>query len=123
MADGGVLEQRQLGRLAWLDRTFRDARGDDAVVIAMQADTFFPGGVTTGFDAVINRISQLAAGFDGPVLLLQGDSHRFTIDTPIAAAPNLTRIVVEGETVGEWLRLEIDPDSPGVFTVAREGVG
>ena len=116
-------EARQTANLDWVDRTFRSARGEDAVVIAMQADTFFPGGVTTGFDAVIKRISDLARNFDGPVLLLQGDSHRFTIDAPIAAAPNLTRIVVEGETIGEWLRLEIDPDSPGVFTVAREGVG
>jgi len=32
-------------------------------------------------------------------------------------------VIVEGETVGEWLRLEIDDDTPGVFTVAREGVG
>ena len=115
-------EARQAANLDWVDRTFRSARGEDAVVIAMQADTFFPGGVTTGFDAVIKRISDLARNFDGPVLLLQGDSHRFTIDAPIAAAPNLTRIVVEGETVGEWLRLQIDPDSPGVLTVAREGV-
>jgi len=41
----------------------------------------------------------------------------------VAAAPNLTRVIVGGETVGEWLRLEIDDDTPGVFTVAREGVG
>lgn len=116
-------EARQAANLAWLDRTFRRARGDDAVVIAMQADTFFPGGVTTGFDAVIDRLTELARDFDGPVLLLQGDSHRFTLDMPIAAAPNLTRVIVEGETVGEWLRLEIDHDDPGIFTVAREGVG
>ena len=67
--------------------------------------------------------TELVRDFDGPVPLLQGDSHRFTLDTPIAAAPNLTRVIVEGETVGEWLRLEIDDDTPGVFTVAREGVG
>ncbi len=40
-----------------------------------------------------------------------------------AAQAVFTRVIVEGETVGEWLRLEIDDDTPGVFTVAREGVG
>jgi len=36
------------------------------------------------------------------------------------AAPNLTRIVVEGETASEWLRLTVDPRSPQVFSWQRE---
>jgi hypothetical protein len=34
-------------------------------------------------------------------------------------APNLTRVVVEGETASEWLRLTIDPRTPEIFSWER----
>jgi hypothetical protein len=37
--------------------------------------------------------------------------------TPLAK--NLTRIVVEGGTVGEWLRLTVDPRTPEIFSWER----
>jgi hypothetical protein len=37
--------------------------------------------------------------------------------TPLAK--NLTRIVVEGATVGEWLRLTVDPRTPEIFSWER----
>jgi hypothetical protein len=58
------------------------------------------------------------------VLLVNGDTHLYFNDKPLAnplsatgvihhtqAVPNLTRIVVQGSTndPGEWLRLTIDP--------------
>ncbi|MGK4002479.1 hypothetical protein WMF31_07645 [Sorangium sp. So ce1036] len=40
-----------------------------------------------------------------------------------APVPNLTRVVVEGETVSEWLRLTVDPGAPVPFTWERVAVG
>jgi hypothetical protein len=112
-------EARNAANLRWLDETFREARrrGSRGVVLAMQADTFING--PRGFEDVLDRIRRLAAGFDGPVLLLQGDTHVYATDTPI---PNVTRIVVQGETVSEWLRVEADPSLPGLFSWTREAV-
>jgi hypothetical protein len=106
--------------LAWLDRTFATAQREGArgVVVAMQADTF--QGSDEGFEEILDRLTELARGFDGPVLLLQGDSHEYLVDRPLPDAPNLTRIVVEGETAGEWLRLRIDPRAEQLFTWTRE---
>lgn len=106
--------------LAWLDRTFATAqrRGARGVVVAMQANTFV--GSRQGFEEINARISELARGFAGPVLLLQGDTHEYLVDQPLPEAPNVTRIVVEGETAEEWLRLRIDPRTEQLFSWTRE---
>ncbi|CAA9485756.1 MAG: Putative transmembrane protein [uncultured Solirubrobacteraceae bacterium] len=126
-------EERMEANLAWLDTTFaqaerREARG---VVIAMQADMFAAGPVD-GFTPIVRRIAELASRFDGPVLLLEGDTHRYLVDQPLltgsaahgveTAAPNVTRIVVEGETAGEWLKLSVRPRATPMFRWTRERV-
>jgi hypothetical protein len=75
-------------------------------------------------------------GFGGPVLLLNGDSHQFTDDHPLADpsrpqnksiygitedVPNLHRITVNGSTTPchEWLKLTIDPHTEGIFSYQR----
>jgi hypothetical protein len=86
-----------------------------------------------------HKSKQLSAGapmkelatFRRPVLLLNGDTHLYFTDHPLAdpssatgvihhtqAVPNLTRIVVQGSTntPAEWLRLIIDPRKPQVFS-------
>ena len=90
----------------------------------------------SGFDALVQQIGTLAARYDGPVLLLEGDSHKFRVDNPYAAssplhalhaqtpvADNVTRIVVEGSDAGrtEYLRLTIDRKGKGrdLFTWTR----
>jgi hypothetical protein len=115
-------DRRLAADLDWLDETFAEADADGArgVVIAMQADTIV--GSRTGFEAINERIETLASRFGGPVLLLQGDTHRYVVDRPFPSAPNLTRIVVEGETADEWLRLGVDPRAAELFTWTREAV-
>ena len=69
------------------------------------------------------------------MLLLNGDSHLYESDNPLSAAfyaapstvgdihsvgyaaPNLTRVTVQGSTnkPREWLRLTIDPRAPEIF--------
>jgi glycerophosphoryl diester phosphodiesterase len=47
------------------------------------------------------------------------DTHRFKADRPIPTAQNVTRIVVEGETADEWLRLTVDPRGANLFSWER----
>jgi hypothetical protein len=122
-------EARLAADLAWLDRTFAFADETNArgVVVAMQADMWF--NTPLGFTELVQRLAERAAAFGKPVVLLEGDSHRFTVDHPLAAgspfhgvttaAPNVTRIIVEGQTIGEWLKLRIDPNAAELFSWTR----
>ena len=133
-------ELRQAANLAWLTYAFELAFEERAkgVVVAMQADTWDAFSIANGlplngFDAIVQRLAGHAREFERPVLVLQGDSHRYLVDRPLAGGdpvhgvtapvPNLTRIVVEGETASEWLRLRVDPGSAGVFSWERVPVG
>jgi hypothetical protein len=109
--------------VAWIDDAFDKAEKTKSrgVVVMMQADTFAGSNETlAGFVAILARLEERAAGFGLPVLLLQGDTHSFVTDTPLAGAPNLMRVVVEGaETGNEWLKVTVDPSTPAVFTWER----
>lgn len=113
---------REAASLAWIDEIFDEAEDEDApaVVLGMQADMWDPLAPPNQpafipFKAVI---ADRAARFGKPVLLLQGDSHVFKVDTPAGQPANLTRVVVQGSTSTphEWLRLKVDPRSARVFS-------
>jgi len=103
----------------------------------MQADMWDPAALLPGGDGLskytifVHELAQRTVRFGGPVLLINGDSHVFGTDQPLAdpnsatgvihgaqAVPNLTRITVQGSTSApsEWLRLTVDPRSPQVFS-------
>jgi hypothetical protein len=114
------VEARITAALAWIDQTFdaAEAEGLEGVVLAMQADTWAPV-PGSGQQAIVDRIAERTAAFDGDVLLLQGDSHVFTADNPLGL-DNFTRIVVHGETLPfEYLRLTIDPHATDLFSWER----
>lgn len=116
---------RKLANLAWLDKAFAIASENNAagVVLLFQADMWDTTASLSGFDTVVVRIGNLAAAFGKPVLLLEGDSHIFSVDYPYSTssplhskhpstpvADNVTRIVVEGDgNRTEYLRLTFDP--------------
>jgi hypothetical protein len=112
---------REAAALDWIDGIFDDAEKRDAagVVIGMQAD-MWDGAASdqTAFIAIKAVLADRAAKFGKPVLLLEGDSHLFKVDTPTGQPANLTRVVVEGSTnvPHEWLKLKADPSSPKVFS-------
>ncbi len=132
--------ERNAATLAWLDKLFAIAGEQSAtgVVILMQADMFDAFSVANNipldaFDNIVQRIATLSKAFGKPVLLLEGDSHVFVQDTPLATGnplhgvtitvPNLTRIVVQGSTTTprtEWLRLHVDPAAAAVFSWERK---
>jgi glycerophosphoryl diester phosphodiesterase len=113
------VEAREAAALEWIDRVFDTARRERArgVIVGMQADTFT---ASTAFDRINDRLEDRARTFGRPVLLLQGDTHVYKTDRPLRRAPNLVRVVVEGETASEWLRLTVDPRSRRVFSWTRE---
>ncbi len=132
---------RDAANLRWLAEAFAVAERDGAagVVVALQADMWDPEALPanggTGLDhytPLVTELAGLSLEFGRPVLLLNGDSHMFRVDYPLAdpsdangmihdtaAVPNLTRIVVQGSadfSPWEWLKLTIDPKDPGVFS-------
>jgi hypothetical protein len=125
---------RDAANARWLDMAFATAarRNARAIVVLQQADMFDPAAVVAGGDGLsaytphVRHLANLALAFAGPVLLLNGDSHLYEADRPLAdpasatgrihgapAVPNLTRITVQGSTnaPAEWLRLTIDPNN------------
>ncbi|MFY9488291.1 MAG: hypothetical protein WAP35_06305 [Solirubrobacterales bacterium] len=133
----GEVAAREAAALEWIDTVFdqADAESAAAVVLAMQADMWDPSAQAvnqiSGFDTIVQRIADRASEFERPVLLLQGDSHEYVADQPLAsgspmhgvttAAPNVWRVVVQGASSvpHEWLRVQIDPLSKAVFTWKR----
>jgi hypothetical protein len=135
--------QRTTADIAWLDRIFDRASHQDAkaVVIGIQADLWDPAieGDPSQYDhfqPIVQELAEDSLAFGKPVLLLNGDSHQFTDDHPLADparpqnksiygitqdVPNLHRITVNGSTTPchEWLRLRIDPRSSGIFSYER----
>jgi hypothetical protein len=128
--------RRSAGAVQLIDRTFARAEGKRAVVLMMQADMFegTPSEANgSAFRPVVQAIAEGAAGFDGPVYLLNGDTHVFERDNPLEAGspwlsfyglaapvPNLTRITVEGAAgVDEYLRVTVDVHDPEVLVFER----
>jgi hypothetical protein len=120
---------RAQANAAWIQKAFAIANANNAtgVVLAFQADMWDPAEPTlAGFDAVVQQIGTLGAAFHKPVLLLEGDSHRFEVQQPFSAssplrlvhpntpvAENITRLVVEGsDGRTEYVRLTVDPKRP-----------
>ena len=129
---------RTFAALAMIDSAFDEAEDDGLVVLMLQADMFDPTVGTpaaadwSGFRQIVQRIATRSGSHDGRVLLLDGDSHGFVEDQPLAAGsqwlsvyglrrpvPNLTRITVEGSNpVDEWLKFAVN-ERTGSFTYQR----
>ncbi|MFA9272909.1 MAG: hypothetical protein ACEQSX_19610, partial [Baekduiaceae bacterium] len=100
-----------------------------------QADMWDPfavaAGQTTAFVPIVEAIARHARSFKKPVLLVNGDSHLYVEDQPLATpstvyptaavAPNLTRITVQGSTnlPRDWLKLDLNSSGPAPLTWSR----
>jgi hypothetical protein len=119
-AQAAEVTARVAATITWIDETFDAAadRGLEGVLLFMQADTWSPAPASAQ-QQIVDRIAQRTAAFPGHVLLVQGDSHIYRVDDPLAL-PNFTRLVVHGETLPfEYLRLTIHPRSSEVFSWER----
>ena len=120
-AQAAEVSSRTAADLAWLEQAFAQANADDAagVLIFEQADMWDPTAALTGYTQVIAKLTQLAQDFGKPVLLIEGDSHNYLVDNPIAAAPNIQRVVVQGGASNPiaWLKITIDPRGSQLFSL------
>jgi len=130
---------RNNANVAWIKDTFAKATSEDAkaVVIALHAGMFFDGdggdfsnkelrGGTDGpFYWIALAIRDLAESFGKPVLLINGDFHEFVIDRPFfvsqgeAELPkygNVTRVQVYGAPELRAVRINVDTQTPWVFS-------
>ena len=107
---------REHANIAWLRETFAEATAnkDDAVVLAMQADTFFgEPRKGSGFVRWNAALAQEVAAWGKPVLLIQGDTHQYLIDNPLkdpSGKPlrQLVRVVVPGEREADAVLIDVD---------------
>ncbi len=96
---------RDEANIAWLRDSFAQAkaRKDVAIVLAMQADTFYgQPKADSGFTRWLAALAEEVESWGKPVLLIQGDTHLHRVDQPLKNAkgkplPLLTRVVVPGE--------------------------
>jgi hypothetical protein len=131
-------QARNAKNIAWLKDAFSQARANHyaGVLIAIQADVFFPfelsdGGyqddflpqltADNGYSDFFNTLVQETQNFAGQVLLVHGDSHYFKIDKAMFNAdgrltPNFTRVEVFGSADNSWIEMTVDPSSENVFS-------
>ena len=131
-------EARNVMNIAWLKESFALARQhhNAGILIAIQADIFFPfelsdGGYAddflpsltadNGYTDFYNTLVEETHAFDGQVLLVHGDSHYYKVDKAMIepserSTPNFTRIEVFGNADNSWVQMTVDPDSDAVFT-------
>lgn len=88
-------DSRLAADLQWLERVFELAEQSHAreVVLGIQADMWDPAAGAaelTGYDQIIQELARLVLDFGRPVLLLNGDSHDFKVDNPLAAGDSCT---------------------------------
>jgi hypothetical protein len=134
-------EQRNAADIAALHQAFAEAEADGSrgVVVMQQADMFDPTYTPTWsdighFQEWVQALVDESTAFDGPVYLLDGDSHVYNSDRPLAAgspwlttyavtgsADNLTRVTVDGSSNNvDYLRVTINkPGSPQLLSWTR----
>ena len=114
----------------WVRDAFADARrmAAPAVVLAFQIDPWIsvaPTYENGPIDWLRNAIGEQAATFSGQVLVIHGDSHRLTIDTPYRRADidagttrglNITRLMVPGWPDHRAVRIDVDTTKPAMFS-------
>jgi len=124
-------DERNKANLHWLDEIFSNAKQTqkDAIVISTQADMFMVG-KAQGFEDIIRKLTNLTIDFGKPVLLINGDSHRFIMDKPLVmpvdpkinkarVVTNFTRLQSFGEMDMHAVKIIVDPSSKDVFQIEQ----
>jgi hypothetical protein len=140
------VEHRTEAVLDQIRDTFADAerRNDRAVVLMTQADMFDPSllnaatanpEIVSGFRGIVQAIIEETNSFDRPVYLINGDSHVFAENQPLAAgspwldiygqpaADDLQRITVDGSAnATNYVRFTVAGNSSDAGVLSWEKV-
>ena len=119
-------EARNAANIAWMRETFDAARANSSpgVMLVIQANPFEEDIATpSGFTGFKAALEEEVTSFDGPVVLVHGDSHTFRIDKPVISEtrpPNFTRVETFGSPDVDWVRATVDPRDEAVFSFEPE---
>ncbi len=121
---------RMAAVFAWLEDSLRLAERRDlaGMLIFAQADPDFEGKFrrkrSDGFAEFRRALNDLARRFAKPVLFVNGDTHLYKLDQPLADPAtgepirNFTRVIVFGSPQTRWIRAGIDPASAALFQIS-----
>jgi len=121
---------RMAAVFAWLEDSAELARrrGLAGMLVFTQADPDFEGRIKRkgpdGFAEFRKTLRDLALKVDKPILFVNGDSHLYKLDQPLADPAsgerlrNFTRVIVFGSPQTRWIRGGIDPSSPRLFQLS-----
>ena len=121
---------RMAAVFAWLEDSVQlaEKRHLAGMLIFAQGDPDFEGKMrrkrSDGFTEFRNALRGLALRFGKPVLFVNGDTHLYKLDQPLADPAtgepirNFTRVVVFGSPQTRWIRAGIAPASPQLFQVS-----
>lgn len=116
---------RNAANLAWLAATFAEARerGSRAVVLVMQGNMFpAPPAASAerrlGYAQFVAALQAATAGFPGPVLLVNGETHHQRHDRPLAddagrPLANFERVEGYGSPFLGWVRIAVVENADG----------
>lgn len=100
--------------------------GAKAFIVFFQADPKFEEpGKGRGLDPLRRDLAWLVNSFDGPILVIHGDDHRYVLDRPLVdprtgeTVSRLTRLEVPGSPVVSGVWVTYDPSAEEPFRFER----
>ncbi len=120
---------RMAANFDWLGEAVRRAGARDirGLVVFAHADPVFGGRAARvdGYAPFREALRTHAAALGKPMLLVHGDGHRYRIDQPLRdratgrRLETFTRVEVFGAPEVDWVRVDVDPDNPRLFSIGR----
>ena len=114
--------EREKANLAWLEELYAKAADKKGLVMFTQADMFYMGTGSSGFENIRLKLAELSKKYEKPVLLVNGDSHRFIVDKPLlnedkrSTILNFTRLQVFGDVDMASVKIMVDTNLKELFT-------
>lgn len=114
--------EREKANLAWLEEIYANAVDKKGLVMFTQADMFYMGTGSSGFENIRLKLAELSKKYEKPVLLVNGDSHRFIVDKPLlnedkrSTILNFTRLQVFGDADMASVKIMVDTNLKELFT-------
>ncbi len=117
--------ERNAANLFWLKSAFEIALEENSpgLVIFMHADIFTADKGYSGFVSFLHEFKKQCSEYNKPVLVVNGDSHKFVYDTPIGKVlPNLKRMQVAGADDMRAFKIKFDLNSEKVWEIDSLGI-
>ncbi len=121
--------ERNAADITWMRQSFETARAEglESVVVVIHAnpgwDSFKRGEARPAYSEFLETLRDEADAFDGPVLVMHGDSHTYTVDKPFSnnvtgeMTTNLTRVETFGHPFMHWVLITVSAEDPDRFSV------